>query len=209
METAERLAESLLATTTAPRVLVAIAGIPGSGKTTLAGHVAAALSARGQSVVVLPMDGFHFTRAQLDAMEDPVEAHRNRGAPFTFDALSLVQFVHSLHTQTTPRTAPSFNHALHDPTPNDILIPPSTRFVILEGIYMHLSLAPWNEMQFDVRWFVCCAEDVAMERLARRHFEAGVEKTIEEARGRARGSDAANARIVLENRVACDEEIWN
>ncbi len=39
------------------------------------------------------MDGFHYTRAQLDAMQDPAYAHARRGAPFTFDADTFVACV--------------------------------------------------------------------------------------------------------------------
>ena len=43
----------------ARRFLIGIAGPPGSGKSTMADNLAAALKARGESAAVLPMDGFH------------------------------------------------------------------------------------------------------------------------------------------------------
>ena len=52
----------------ARRVLIGIAGVPGSGKTTVAAAAAARLVASGVEAVALSMDGFHLTRAQLDAM---------------------------------------------------------------------------------------------------------------------------------------------
>lgn len=33
----------------------------------------------------IPMDGYHFSRKELDAMPDPKFAHDRRGAAFTFD----------------------------------------------------------------------------------------------------------------------------
>src|SRR5207244_3462251 len=57
--------------------LVGISGIPGSGKTTLTD----ALHALRPNAGVLPMDGYHLPRSQLDA-----EGLRRRGAQFTFDA---------------------------------------------------------------------------------------------------------------------------
>jgi hypothetical protein len=30
------------------------------------------------------MDGFHYYKSELDTMEHPAEAHRRRGAPFTY-----------------------------------------------------------------------------------------------------------------------------
>lgn len=44
----------------------------------------------------IPMDGYHYTRAQLDTMPNPVEAHERRGAPFTFDVVGFNQLVQKL-----------------------------------------------------------------------------------------------------------------
>ena len=55
---------------------IGLAGAPGSGKSTLA----AALRERlGDLLTVIPMDGYHLTRSQLDRMKDPREAHARRG----------------------------------------------------------------------------------------------------------------------------------
>lgn len=76
-------------------VIIGIAGCPGSGKTTTAHAVCYAI---GPPAVVLPMDGFHYTRAHLDAMPDPACAHARRGAPFTFDADAFVACVQQVGT---------------------------------------------------------------------------------------------------------------
>lgn len=83
------------------------------------------------------MDGFHYTRAQLDAMPDPAHAHARRGAEFTFDGEAFYELVKHLHepltTTTTTIFAPSFDHAVKDPKENDIAVEPSHRIVVLEG----------------------------------------------------------------------------
>ncbi|KAI9342868.1 P-loop containing nucleoside triphosphate hydrolase protein [Obelidium mucronatum] len=191
----------------AKRIVVAIAGIPGSGKSFLASSVVQALTDLGESAVVLPMDGFHLSRAQLDKLENPSEAHRLRGAPFTFDAHGLVSLVNSLKTQTAVIRGPSFDHSVGDPCVDGIEITPTIRFILVEGLYLHLSLEPWNQMHFDVRWFLLCPKEVALARLTKRHFEAGVEETLELAAKRATESDMMNGTFILENRVACDLEI--
>ncbi|KAJ3137659.1 hypothetical protein HK100_000503 [Physocladia obscura] len=206
----KKVAIDLLMRTQSARVLVAIAGIPGSGKSTFAENIAKELSLAGASSVVVPMDGFHYSKAQLDGMKDPAEAHRRRGAPFTFDAAALISLVSALKAHSTHSIfAPSFDHNLGDPTPQAIEIPSSTRFIILEGLYLHLSFSPWNELTFDERWFLLCDEDVAINRLVFRHVKTSVAKNEAEAIERILGSDMVNGRIVLENRVACDLEFEN
>ena len=61
---------------------MAVAGIPASGKSTFAQKVVdrvnIALSTPEQAILV-GLDGWHLTRAQLDAMPDPKLAHERRG----------------------------------------------------------------------------------------------------------------------------------
>ena len=40
--------------------------------------------------------GYHYTRAHLDQMEDPEEAHARRGAPWTFDAEAFIEAIETL-----------------------------------------------------------------------------------------------------------------
>ncbi|KDO68556.1 hypothetical protein CISIN_1g0213621mg, partial [Citrus sinensis] len=73
--------------------IVGLAGPPGAGKSTLAAEVVRRINKiwpqKASSfdsqvkppdvATVLPMDGFHLYLSQLDAMEDPKEAHARRG----------------------------------------------------------------------------------------------------------------------------------
>ena len=59
---------------------IGLAGGPGSGKSTLAQALQARL---GKLLTIIPLDGYHYYRRELDAMEDPDEAYKRRGAPFT------------------------------------------------------------------------------------------------------------------------------
>ena len=81
-----------------------IAGGPGSGKSTLAAAVARQINIQMQAdensppCVCLPMDGFHYTRAELQSIGDSPDNNytyedllARRGAPWTFDAEGCIQ----------------------------------------------------------------------------------------------------------------------
>lgn len=56
------------------RVLVALAGIPGVGKSTLSSAISEQLTAEGIATVVLPQDGYHYYLSELEKFPDPANA---------------------------------------------------------------------------------------------------------------------------------------
>ncbi|XVE73016.1 hypothetical protein DITRI_Ditri11bG0084300 [Diplodiscus trichospermus] len=95
--------------------------------------------------IVIPMGGFHLYRSQLDAMENPEEAHARRGAPWTFDPMLLLNCLKNLRNQGSVY-APSLDHGVGDPIEDDI-------FVSLQFIDVDL--------------------DTAMQRVLKRHISTG------------------------------------
>ena len=196
------------------RLVVGIAGVPASGKSTLAKMLvedtnAALLSQTGGSseydvAVLVGLDGWHLTRAQLDAFPDAKLAHDRRGAHWTFDGDAYVEFVKELRVPLTTATsvtveqdsptiyAPTFSHELKDPTPRALAIRPYHRLVIIEGLYTFLGIDPWVEAAhaLDERWWVELGEEEAKNRLVARHVQSGVAKDLEEAIWRATENDA-------------------
>ncbi len=207
------------------RYLVGVAGCPGAGKSTTVRAVAARINALAGADVaaVLPMDGFHYYRRELDAMPDPAHAHARRGAsrrvsaqcstpsttqtclssapvgaPFTFDAAAFVAAVTRVRTSyDTAVRLPSFDHAAGDPVPDDITITPRHRLVFVEGNYLFLPQAPWSALPalFDERWLIDVDPDKATQRIVRRHM-AVWGSSLAEATARAQSNDAVNARDV-------------
>lgn len=161
----------------------------------------------------IPMDGYHLSRSQLDAMPDPVSAHARRGAAFTFDGESFLALVKKLREPLCPETqtlfAPSFDHAVKDPVANDIAIAPCMRIVLFEGNYLSLNKSPWKEAAelMDELWFVEVNFHVARSRLVYRHVKAGIAKNEEEASKRADENDLVNGIEILENRLDVHEVI--
>jgi len=166
--------------------LVAIAGIPGSGKTTFS----AGLASRLPGAVVLPMDGYHLPRAQLGA-----EGLRRRGAAHTFDPAALRADLQRLCAARCG-TFPAFDHAEQDPRPGSIRVNASTPLVIIEGLY--LLLRDWQlAALFDFTVFLDCDLATALDRVTARHLACGLAATLEAARHRAESNDRLNAEAIF------------
>ncbi|KIX94395.1 uncharacterized protein Z520_09781 [Fonsecaea multimorphosa CBS 102226] len=210
------------------RLLIAISGIPGSGKTTLAASVCAGLNKTHHNhyhkrfpnspnrsgpdiAFVVPLDGYHLTRKQLSEMPNAEEAVFRRGAAFTFDPHSYVKLVEQVRRPISPETstiyAPSFDHAVKDPVANDIAIPPTARIILFEGLYTALDEDGWREAHelMDETWFVDVDIPRATQRVAKRNFAAGLSTSFEESLDRTQKSDMSNAKEVLEKRLPVQE----
>lgn len=153
-------------------------------------------AAASPSAILVGLDGWHLTRAQLDTFPDPKIAHDRRGIHWTFDGPGYVAFVKALrqpfsHVSAPVITAPSFDHALKDPSPEAITIHPEHRIVVIEGLYTFLSIDPWAEAgkMLDERWFVALDIEEATRRLVKRHVLTGVARDQEEAVWRATEND--------------------
>ncbi|KAJ5189045.1 hypothetical protein N7491_005369 [Penicillium cf. griseofulvum] len=205
------------------RFLVAIAGIPGSGKTTTAEAVVQQLNQSSTSrAALLSMDGFHLSRAALDQLPDPKEAHIRRGAPWTFDVNRFVAFISRLRTwadeiplaapysgnwsSTDVIHAPTFDHEAKDPVEDGITITPDASIIIIEGNYLLLDEPGWRELAklVDYRVFVDSDPLEARSRLAERHLRAGIEKTLEDGYRRVDSNDFLNAISIREKLLATD-----
>lgn len=166
--------------------MIAIAGIPGSGKTTLC----EVLQQQLPESIVVPMDGYHLPRSQLDA-----EGLRRRGAPYTFDAASFRADMQRLRA-TRSGLFPTFDHAEKDPRPDTIRVTPAAPLIIVEGIYV--LMRDWGvEPLFDLRVFLDCGLDTAVDRLTLRHLACGISSTEAEAHHRALTNDRVNSLEIL------------
>ncbi|KIK62412.1 hypothetical protein GYMLUDRAFT_164434 [Collybiopsis luxurians FD-317 M1] len=191
------------------RLLVGLYGIPASGKSTFANlllkYTDALLENDPSKPILISLDGWHLTRAQLDQFPDPKLARDRRGIHWTFDGPAYLQFVRKLREEITPDTqtitAPSFDHAIKDPEPDAVQIHPHHRLVIIEGLYTALNVGSWREaaLLLDERWYLELAIDEAQKRLVKRHVVSGVAKDPAEALWRAEENDMPNGRFLLAN----------
>lgn len=193
----------------APRRLIALAGVPGSGKTTLAARLAREVNALAgpNTLLALGMDGFHLTRAELSRLPNPTEAFARRGAPWTFNPDALADRLQTLRRAAgqAPVMWPDFQHEVGDPVECAFIVPPQTRLVLIEGLYLLLETDGWQAVSqaFDERWFLDVPLEIALERLAARHMAAwGL--TRAEAEQRIAANDRLNAETVLASRDRAD-----
>jgi pantothenate kinase len=201
---------ALLAQRPHQRTLVALAGLPGSGKSTAAAQWTLAVNAQcgPGTMVALGMDGFHLSRAQLASLPDPAAALRRRGAPWTFDPQALSQRLQALRPETgQPAESlgwPGFEHDVGDPVADAITVPPQARLILVEGLYLLHQDHGWNTADlFDQRWFLDVPLPLAMQRLTLRHMQsAGLSR--DQALARIASNDRLNAELVEASRGRAD-----
>lgn len=187
------------------RLLIALAGPPGSGKTTIAKHVVERVATlpSAPSIVAISADGFHLSLATLRALPNAVEALARRGAPWTFDGAAAALLVHRLRDGASTRavSAPTFDHAVKDPVTDGLTVGPDVEVCILEGNYLLSDEAPWNDVAdtVDDRWLVKVDPILARRRVAVRHLQSGIEDTMQEALKRAEENDMVNGEYVMKH----------
>ena len=192
------------------RIIVGLAGLPGSGKSTVAESWAAdvARNAGPGRMQVIGMDGFHLPRSALARMPDPAAALARRGAPWTFDAAALQERLKALRGDTDVGLAdvawPDFQHDVGDPMEGAITVPRTTQLVLVEGLYLLHQGHGWDlRGLFDARWFLDVPPAQAMGQLSARHQRVwGL--TPAEAQARIDANDGLNAQLVWASRAAAD-----
>jgi len=182
------------------RFLIAIAGPPGAGKSTMADKVASGLKAKGESAAVLPMDGFHMDNAVL--IERGLLARK--GIPETFDVRGFLDIVKAVRPADQEVLVPVFDRSRELAIASARPIDPQDRFIIIEGNYLLFTQGKWAELDgiFDYTIMLAPPMEVLEERLWDRW--RGYKLTEEEASAKVYGNDLPNGRLILENRRPAD-----
>jgi pantothenate kinase len=199
---------NLLRTQTA-RIVIGLAGLPGSGKTTLTQkwETQINLQAGAGLAKALSMDGFHLSKAQLRQMPDPGRAFARRGAHWTFDAVGFAQKVQALKAAEANQSVywPAFEHEIGDPIQDAIEIPPSCQVVLVEGLYLLYREGEWQALDgaFDEIWYLDTPMETSIARLIARHQQVW-NFSEAQARERVESNDYKNALLVESTRQRAD-----
>lgn len=187
----------------ARRFLVAIAGPPGAGKSTLAERLAEILNAHGERAVVLPMDGFHMDNGILEERG----LLPRKGAPETFDVRGFADIVRAVRAGDQQVLVPVFDRDREIAIASARCISPQDRIVLVEGNYLLLDQAPWSGLAplFDFSVFVAPSIDELERRLTARWQgynldAAGIDWKLY-------GNDLPNGRLVIEHSRPADLSI--
>lgn len=182
------------------RFLIAIAGPPGAGKSTMADNVANGLRAQGESAAVLPMDGFHMDNAVL--IERGLLARK--GIPETFDVRGFLDIIRAVRPADQEVLVPVFDRSRELAIASARPIDPNDRFIIVEGNYLLFTQGKWAELDgiFDYTIMLAPPMELLEERLWDRW--RGYRLTEEEASAKVYGNDLPNGRLILENRRPAD-----
>jgi pantothenate kinase len=181
-----------------PRFIVAIAGPPGSGKSTLTERLHEVLPQ--DASVVVPMDGFHFDDIALSQRG----LRPRKGAPETFDYAGFAALLKRIRAGEPEIAIPVFDRSMELSRAGAAIVGAEAKFVLVEGNYLLLDEEPWSALSglFDFSIFI----DVPRGELERRLMERwrGHGKSDEDARAWIASNDLPNIERVLARRRTAD-----
>ena len=186
--------------------MVGVVGIPGSGKSTSSEILSAFL----HNSIVMPLDGYHTSMADLKKLPNAADAIYRRGAPDTFEPASLEKDLERIVNGDEARVSiPGFDHAKGDPEANKhTFVRSEHSIVIAEGIYLMHQGDGWENIKsfFDYIIYIEVDVDTCVARLKERN-KCIPGYTAEEIELRCEVVDRSNAETVVRSRIFADEEV--
>ncbi|QPC88571.1 nucleoside/nucleotide kinase family protein [Mesorhizobium sp. NBSH29] len=151
------------------RFVVAIAGPPGAGKSTLADALHELLPER--QAVVVAMDGFHYDDGVLEARG----LKARKGAPETFDAAGFAHLLKRIRAREPEIAIPVFDRSMELARAGAGIITADTKFILVEGNYLLLDEGPWSDFAplFDLTVFLDVERAELERRLLQRWHDLG------------------------------------
>ena len=184
------------------RNLIAIAGPPGSGKSTVAEIVTDLMNENLMKTSLLPMDGFHLDNKTLEREN----LFDRKGAPETFDVKGFIELIGKLRYKKN-LSIPLFDRKLDEVIKNGRKISSEQEYIIIEGNYLLLNKDLWRDLYayWDYKVFLSVDKNILKSRLIERWI--GENHTYLEAETRVMKNDLVNADVVNSNRLKATLEL--
>ncbi|MEP3612065.1 MAG: nucleoside/nucleotide kinase family protein [Lentilitoribacter sp.] len=184
------------------RKIIAVAGAPASGKSTIAEAICDKMNdIKPDCANILPMDGFHYDDTLLKARG----IHSLKGAPHTFDVLGFAHMLKRLVARDEDEVVtPVFDRSIEIARAGANPISKDVEYIIVEGNYVLVEQTPWSELKpyFDLSVFVSFPVPILEQRLRQRWIdhgldEAGIKRKLEEV-------DLPNGEYIRANSIRPD-----
>lgn len=202
MITVDDLCNKLLEISTLGRHLIAIAGPPAAGKSTLSDAVCDRLNNDSPNLAaILPMDGFHFDNSILQQRG----VLNRKGAPSTFDVGGMKSILQRLKINDESEIAvPVFDRVAEISRGSARIISSNTPIILVEGNYLLLNEKPWNILwnYFNFTVMISTPLDEIKSQLMNRWLELGF--SFEEATIRVQENDLKNIQTVIQKSRKAD-----
>ena len=174
------------------RRIVAIAGPPGSGKSTIAKALVPLVAQAGVIAQVVPMDGFH--------LDNSILLERNlidvKGSPDTFDVRGFAELISRLGNE--PEIIfPKFDRDNALAIAGAGFVSEECDLVLVEGNYLLLDAPFWRDLwkYWDFSIFLDVESKLLRERLVQRWLDQGL--SLDQAKKRVNDNDLVNLKTVV------------